>query len=664
MRKVLLILLFLCPYCYTQAYIISNPTDYFRSVQSGDWGTLTTWESSADNATWAAATLIPASAANTISIRNGHTVTISTNQDMDQVVIESGGILLYAGGVLTVNDDASGDDIIIQNGGVFTLALAASPPVFFLLTASVNINTGGILRVSATGLTSASPAPGVNTSNYIYQHASMLEYTPNLAFASSGVTFFPNADAVTIPIFKTTGNLGLIGGASPTVINGVFEAGGTITFQNAGTKTFRNGINGVGNITSDPACGKFIINGAAAILGGIGSLTLPVSGMDIGPTATVTVLSSKTVTGNIALLTNSFINLGNFNLTMVGDVTGGSATSHIVTNGLGKLILNNVGAVTRTFPLGAGAATYNPIKLQNGGGLNYGIRVEAGINPAIAVPVKAVNRTWHITPTGGTPGTVNVNFFYSAGHGNAGFNYLANLELGHYTSVWNVVQTGLVPSGAYQVSTTVSTLANNIEAPLVLANIGAILALENSIAVNYFTGIKQNGRHLLKWKLTCNSTPAVTIFLQRSTNGIDFETIFSEQATAVRCLQPFEYNDAQPANGVNYYRIKMMNADGKVTYSTIVPLINANAGIDILNITPNPVTAEQFNLKISAARQQLLEIFITDLAGRAIQYKKIDVIAGFNIIPVNILSLPNGTYQLHANTADGQAKILRFVVEH
>ncbi len=111
-----------------------------------------------------------------------------------------------------------------------------------------------MLRLSATGLTNA--GTGVHANNYIYQHASVLEYTLNLAFSSNGVTFFPNANAVTIPIFRTTGNLGLIGGGAATVINGLFEANGTITFSNAGTKTFRNGITGTGNIGHDGTSGK------------------------------------------------------------------------------------------------------------------------------------------------------------------------------------------------------------------------------------------------------------------------------------------------------------------------------------------------------------------------------------------------------------------------
>ncbi len=392
-------------------FLFSSATDYFRSVATGLWSATSTWQSSPDNSTWLPATLTPTAAAATISIRNTHTVTVSNNQTMDEVIIESGGILLHSAATLTINNGL-GDDVIVQAGGVFTLASDANPPVFAVSTATVNINSGGILRLSATGLTFPSPTPGVNTSNYIYQHVSVLEYTLSLAFASTGVTFFPNVNAVTIPIFRTTSNLGLIGGGSPTIINGIFEANGTITFANAGTKTFRNGIIGTGNIGNDGTSGKFIINGAAAGLGGSGTLTVPASGMDIGPTTTVTMLSDKSLTGNIALQSNALVMLGIYKLNMTGDITGGSATSHIVTNSTGKLVLNNIaGATPRIFPVGANTTTYNPMTIFNGSGFNYAVRVEIGINPPIGIPSQAVNRTWFVTPNG-TPGAVNTNFYY------------------------------------------------------------------------------------------------------------------------------------------------------------------------------------------------------------------------------------------------------------
>ena len=159
MKKVFLFVTGFIFSCCAAAKSVSNPSDYFRSASTGLWGTLTTWESSPDNTIWLAATLIPDNGANTIYIRNTHSVTVSTNQNMDQVIIESGGILFHSANTLTVSDGV-GYDINILAGGIFTLASTVNPVVFAVSTATVNISTTAILRVAATGLTFASPNPG------------------------------------------------------------------------------------------------------------------------------------------------------------------------------------------------------------------------------------------------------------------------------------------------------------------------------------------------------------------------------------------------------------------------------------------------------------------------------------------------------------------------
>lgn len=642
--------------------IYSNSTDFFRSAQTGDWGTLSTWESSPDNSSWSAATLIPTSAANTISIRNGHIVTVITNQDMDQVIINSGGNLIHSGGTLTLNDDASGDDIIVQSGGIFTLAI--NPSVTFSGSATANINTAGMLRLSASGLMVA--GTGVHVSNYIYQHASILEYTLSTLFSTDNVTVFPNVNAVTIPIFRITGNVGAVGANTTTTINGLFEANGNITFQNSGTKIFRNGITGTGNVTasSSPLSGKFVINGTTASLGGSGSLILNSNGMDIGNSTTVTMVSNKSITGNIALLSNALVMLGAYNLTMTGDISGGSSTSHIVTNGTGKLVLNNIVAAPRIFPIGANTTTINPLAISNGEGFNYGARVETGLNPGIGIQFKAVNRTWTVRPSATPAGTVNVNFFYAAADVNGGFSFPpATVELGFYTGVWNVINTGLTQFGSYQVTGTVtSQFLANTDAPMAIGNIGAILAANDPVSINYFKGIKQNGRHILSWELACSNTTAVNIELQRSSDAFNYSSIYNTASTAQQCLQSTGHTDAQPLPGINYYRLKITDAAGKIMYGQVVHLRNADKGFDVLNIAPNPVVNGNFKLGISAAQNALMEIVVTDMQGRRMLQQNYNAVAGFNAVPLHVEGFSAGMYQVYVNTAEGRSKILRFVM--
>jgi hypothetical protein len=631
----------------------SSPTDYFRSFQTGDWGDVLTWQSSPDNGItpWVAATLTPTSAAATISIRNLHTVTVSSDQDMDEVSIESGGILFHSGGILTVQN-GSGDDINIQGGGVFTLANSSGPS--FASGATAFISPSGILRVSASGLTGA--GAGVNASNFVYSNASVLEYTLTFtAFSTAGVTYFPNANAGTIPIFRITNNVGGVGGASNTVINGLFEVNGSVTFQNSGTKTFRNGIIGSGTISCDAASGKFIISGSTASLGGTGSLTLPTAGMDIGSSTTVTMTSNKSVTGNIALLTNALVMLGAYDLTMTGDISGGSTTSHIVTNGTGKLVLNNITVTQRIFFIGSNTTTINPLAISNGLGLNYGARVEIGVNPTIRFPIAAVNRTWTVKPSG-TPGaTVNVNFGYSNTDGNAMFNYApSTVEQGFYTGVWNVVNSGLTQFGGpttYQVTGSTNLFFANTDAPMVIANIPAILEPDNSV---FLQAQKQNGKIMLNWS-TANFSNSDRFIAERSADGRTYSTIGELPSSGV------SFTDVQPQPGLNYYRIKMIEKDGKISYSNIVVVLNGAKGIALISVSPNPVVSGNFKLNISAAQKTSMEIIITDMQGRLLQKQTINTNAESNLITINVAKLAAGVYQLYGNSADGRSNILRFV---
>lgn len=67
----------------------SAPTDYFRTRASGNWNSVATWESSTDGINWHAATLTPDFNANTITIMGGHSVLVTANVTVDQVVIKT-----------------------------------------------------------------------------------------------------------------------------------------------------------------------------------------------------------------------------------------------------------------------------------------------------------------------------------------------------------------------------------------------------------------------------------------------------------------------------------------------------------------------------------------------------------------------------------------------
>lgn len=142
----------------------SSTTDHFRTRATGNWNSTDTWQSSADGTTnWINATLTPTSAANTITILNGHTVTVTASVTVDQVTVNSGGqITVNSSQTLTI---ANGADLIdlsvtgtIENKGTLSL------------TGAANFESGSIFRWNQNG-------GSLNNSNITWGKGSTVEIT-------------------------------------------------------------------------------------------------------------------------------------------------------------------------------------------------------------------------------------------------------------------------------------------------------------------------------------------------------------------------------------------------------------------------------------------------------------------------------------------------------
>lgn len=120
----------------------SLSSDYFRSLTTGNWGTANTWESSHDGSNWATATLAPSSTANTITIRNSHTVTVAAGVSVDQVTVDSGGQVNVNSGITLTIADGTGTDMTV-NG---TLRSAGT----ITTTGTLAFGSGGVYQHNFT----------------------------------------------------------------------------------------------------------------------------------------------------------------------------------------------------------------------------------------------------------------------------------------------------------------------------------------------------------------------------------------------------------------------------------------------------------------------------------------------------------------------------------
>jgi len=649
----------------------SSATDYFQSVGSGDWNSPLIWESSADNITWVPSTLAPTAAANVITIRNGHTVTITTSAGADQVEIQNGGTLVNGattGNTYTIADDGTAaPDLSIKPGGVYQITSSLGYASYQTINtgATIRIEGGGIIRFGTGGTLGGSANNSFVTTGttYIWDSGSIFDWNATSIPGATGVTYFPDAAAGTIPVLRFSATpSGNIGGGTALTVNGLLEANTAITFAGNGNKNFRDGIIGTGNIGYATGTGKFVINGTTAVLGGTGTLTNP-NGIDIGTGTTLTMVSAKSITGNLTLLADSYIELGAFNLSVSGQVNGGAVNAYVRTTGAGALVRSVSAAGDYQFPVGSatkyqeftinfaaplGAANTLAARFVSGeGGLNGLPLSESGDN---------INRIspegyWEVNAGAPFADAYTGTFVARNFNGVLDYSKLHLLKRTDAVSPWTLDGTHVPTTGTNALATLQRTGMSGFSqfAAGGELNIALPVKFSNVKAYQQGSGIK------VEWSNLTESNVA-DYKVERSIAGQSFAaltTVLAAKNDGGRA--DYSFIDALPVNGVNLYRIQATEADGQKLYSVIVR-VDTRGGITTITVYPNPVTAGQLSLQATELPKGLYNVQVYNAAGQQVHSQQLNHNGGSVTEMIQLpASLRSGMYNLHLS--NGEVKL-------
>jgi hypothetical protein len=125
-----------------------------------------------------------------------------------------------------------------------------------------------------------------------------------------------------------------------------------------------------------------------------------------------------------------------------------------------------------------------------------------------------------------------------------------------------------------------------------------------SVKLQAFNAKKEERSVLLDWQLASADTEYFTFELQRSADAVDFYTIAVIDGHS--SIESYLHYDREPLSK-NYYRLKMMDANGEITYSQIRN-VNFDAQSDIL-IYPNPLRGSRQLTVISDTNIEAIEIY-------------------------------------------------------
>lgn len=153
-----------------------------------------------------------------------------------------------------------------------------------------------------------------------------------------------------------------------------------------------------------------------------------------------------------------------------------------------------------------------------------------------------------------------------------------------------------------------------------------------------FTVTPENGMHLIKWQI--NPGQDLRQFeIQYSNNGTNFQTIAVVQATHSNLSNKYQYNCRIPIGDKVFYRLKIVDNDGKDEYSNI---INAT-GSDAQMVSVSPTLVKNNLLKISF-NVPFKNVQVIDMNGRVLKSRNLGQSTG--MIDLDVSDLAKGLYTI------------------
>ena len=150
--------------------------------------------------------------------------------------------------------------------------------------------------------------------------------------------------------------------------------------------------------------------------------------------------------------------------------------------------------------------------------------------------------------------------------------------------------------------------------------------------------------------------------IERSTDGGQtFERIgFVKVKVSTGKTTAYAFTDAQPVIGTNYYRLKMLDIDGKFDFSPIRTAILRGPDLDKFAIYPNPAS-RSVTVDFATNRKGRVEMELVDVTGKVLLRTQAASEIGTNLFPVNVSKIAEGTYFL--KMTDGQTvSVQRLVI--
>lgn len=174
-----------------------------------------------------------------------------------------------------------------------------------------------------------------------------------------------------------------------------------------------------------------------------------------------------------------------------------------------------------------------------------------------------------------------------------------------------------------------------------------------------FSALLKNKKVELKWN-AAEETGIYGYDIERSTDNRNWAKLSSVPANGGNGIKSYQIEDENPAKGVSYYRIRIIESTGMSRFSDI-KTVTFKASDIRFNISPNPAS-DRVQLSIETIAPDEAIIKFVDMQGRVLITTRKRITAGVNMLPIVLSDIfKSGTYLVQITVGD-ETVYKKFVV--
>jgi poly(3-hydroxybutyrate) depolymerase len=168
-----------------------------------------------------------------------------------------------------------------------------------------------------------------------------------------------------------------------------------------------------------------------------------------------------------------------------------------------------------------------------------------------------------------------------------------------------------------------------------------------------FTGKASSDKVNLFWN-TAAEYNVKKIIVERSNDGVNFNQ-FTEVLPkgSNNAGASYTATDIYPFSGIGFYRLKIVDADGSISFSKILQIEMPNKEISITQLYPNPVQ-DHLKVQIQSDKFQPVQLKLYDITGKQLLSRAIHLNNGLNDTNISFTDFSSAVYIIKYENAAGK----------